>query len=556
MLAKSHTGLVNVDLLRPYTVDGSCRDLAHCRHGPDAGAATPYHGKESLANGDMEAGMELFVEYGDEWFADREWKFGVLPLSDDFLDADELIQDFYETHKTAFQTIHDDHDIMTNLQDRWDGILMNQKDEDEGLVMALPTDVRDMDEVRQTGSARHSVPNVVRSLEWLDEHGICLDNIEPKMSSSVVGQRGAFATRSLREGQVIAPAPLVHMQRHFLHLYQEERDKSDPQLVSDQLLLNYCYGHANSSLVFFPYAPIVNYINHSPTVPNAKIRWSQHSSYEHANWTHTDHKSVDDIMKHDAAALLMEFVATRDIGKGEEILIDYGPKWQDAWNTHVQQWTTPSDAETFFPAAYWNENESLILTSKEQIEHPYPSNVVLLCFLQRKIQEMYRVDNSTTIGPQYIWEPHDDDHEVMDGMGNAKKCEILKRSVRRNDGDDDERSYYGVRVFGKEDRSWIVAGLPREFVEFYDKPYTSNQHLRHAFRHEITSREPRNVWTVSRRVINSQRRIWFIYRQGHFKWRRHFLSRPCHSGGTQQWGQQCRIVGSIFLGCQQNGCLK
>eukprot|EP00978_Attheya_sp_CCMP212_P041684 scaffold242092_cov24-Attheya_sp.AAC.1 len=73
----------------------------------------------------------------------------------------------------------------------------------------------------------------------------------------------------------------------------------------------------------------------------------------------------------------MEFVATRDIHKGEEILIDYGPKWQHAWNTHVQQWTTPSDAETFFPAAYWNEKETLILTSKEQIENPYPSNVVL-----------------------------------------------------------------------------------------------------------------------------------------------------------------------------------
>ena len=196
------------------------------------------------------------------------------------------------------------------------------------------------------------------------------------------------------------------------------------------LLLNYCFGHANSSLVFFPYAPIVNYINHSPTVPNAKVRWSQHSTYEHADWIHT--KSLDDIVEYDSAGLLMEFVATRDIAQGDEILIDYGAQWEDAWNTHVQQWTAPpSDAETYFPAAYWNEKELLIQTSQEQSEHhPYPSNVMILCFLPRNFQNMYHVNNSTKIGAQYIWEPEEDnDDSDLDMMVNGKECEILKRTI-------------------------------------------------------------------------------------------------------------------------------
>lgn len=37
----------------------------------------------------------------------------------------------------------------------------------------------------------------------------------------------------------------------------------------------------------------------------------------------------------------MDVVATRDIAEDEEIFIDYGLEWQEAWDSHVQNWKSP-----------------------------------------------------------------------------------------------------------------------------------------------------------------------------------------------------------------------
>ena len=39
--------------------------------------------------------------------------------------------------------------------------------------------------------------------------------------------------------------------------------------MSKQLLINYSFGHENSSLLFYPYGINVNYINHNSKSPNA-----------------------------------------------------------------------------------------------------------------------------------------------------------------------------------------------------------------------------------------------------------------------------------------------
>jgi len=35
---------------------------------------------------------------------------------------------------------------------------------------------------------------------------------------------------------------------------------------------------------------------------------------------------------------MLEFVASRDIQPGEEVFIDYGEEWQNAWDEHVKKW--------------------------------------------------------------------------------------------------------------------------------------------------------------------------------------------------------------------------
>merc|ERR1711957_375895 len=41
--------------------------------------------------------------------------------------------------------------------------------------------------------------------------------------------------------------------------------------------------------------------------------------------------------------VVLDFVATRDIAVDEEVLVDYGESWQEAWDQHVAHWVPPKD---------------------------------------------------------------------------------------------------------------------------------------------------------------------------------------------------------------------
>lgn len=48
-----------------------------------------------------------------------------------------------------------------------------------------------------------------------------------------------------------------------------------------------------------------------------------------------------------SAQMTVDFVATKDIQKGEEIFMDYGLNWEAAWKTHLENWKPAS-----FPVGY------------------------------------------------------------------------------------------------------------------------------------------------------------------------------------------------------------
>ena len=98
-------------------------------------------------------------------------------------------------------------------------------------------------------------------------------------------------------------------------------DMDDPDThvyrVGTQLIMNYCYGHPDTSLLLFPYAPVVNYINHNSTAFNAKLAWSKHPSHK-ADWLERLPESID---REDHTGLMMDLIATRDIAAGEYISV-------------------------------------------------------------------------------------------------------------------------------------------------------------------------------------------------------------------------------------------
>ena len=471
MLANSHPGLVNAKIEPPQIT----HDLVVGRD-PGAGASSNYHNVRFIASQDIEAGEELFVKYGDGWFEQRE-DLGMVPLSTDFVRADALVNRFVrlvgEDGRSPF------------IKDAW-ALVGNLASLHGRLSSALPADATDMKEVAEKGTAHYSAKDRIRSIEWLEQNGRCLDNITPGESTNPDAGRGAFATRFLRAGDVIAPMPVVQIQRKDLEVYESE-DYSDKdaqiRFAGYQQLMNYCYGHRESSLLLFPYSPVVNYVNNNAESPNAKLQWSTLPGHK-KDWLD---RTPRQIAREEHAGLIMELVATRDIEDGEEIVLDYGRDWNEEWREFNIDWFPEENASILEPISVLNEPGAWRRTEEELKNNPYPvRNATAICFVGR-------LNGPARDG--FDWSYYEG---IYEDPSVAHTCSVLSRDVS-NLGDEDALDRkdsikpvdirYTVRLEPDEDEDHegyaIVRGIPGRAIRFYNDPYTSDMFDRRAFRHEI-----------------------------------------------------------------------
>jgi hypothetical protein len=78
---------------------------------------------------------------------------------------------------------------------------------------------------------------------------MCLENLIPLPSTLLQAGQGAFAQYRIQKDEIVMPAPLLQiMDREVLALYSEE----DESRINDQVLINYCFGHAESTLLLCP----------------------------------------------------------------------------------------------------------------------------------------------------------------------------------------------------------------------------------------------------------------------------------------------------------------
>uniref|UniRef100_A0A7S1VIS3 SET domain-containing protein n=2 Tax=Grammatophora oceanica TaxID=210454 RepID=A0A7S1VIS3_9STRA len=376
-------------------------------------------------------------------------------------------------------------------RDLWEFFNMTGDAQQKNRVrVALPEKFEDVKHVMEVGTARHSVPDSIRPMEWLEENGLCLDNIRPDDSTIPQAGKGAFATRFLERGQVIAPAPLVQLRRKDMEVYDSDdirKKKAKTWRDGTQLLLNYCFGHAESSILLFPYAPVVNYINHGDSIEaNAFIRWSAHEGNKRKLLLRTP----DELNDSEHAGLMLEFVAKRDIEVGEEVLVDYGEEWQEAWEKYLEEWKPPLDEEdvAYVNPEVLNDIMVPVRTVEEQEEDPYPENIQTLCFVgpfdEKKGEKTKKTDEW---GEGYDWTFY---HNMYFTNKKGYPCDIVAR-----DGEDlagyqsvePDGSHYIAKVYKrkKSKKPLIVRKVPRRAIEFYDRKYQSDLFLRTAFRHEI-----------------------------------------------------------------------
>ena len=418
----------------------------------------------------------------DSYFDGRE-DLSFVPLSTDFEKADELLKKFESAVRGDYET-----DLAKEV---WAKLLHGNR-ENVRLLSALPKNLADVPRAVEIGTAEFSLPNRIRPIEWLEQNGQCLDNIRPRRSRIREADQGAFSTRPIRKGDVIAPMPVVQMHREQLVIFNSD-DVDDPNATvtkeGAQLLLNYVYGHPESNLMLFPYSPVVNYVNHNASIYNAEIRWSSSSSHR-VDWYE---RSPDELVQLDHAGLIMELVATRDIAAGEEVLLNYGDEWEKAWNDYTTWWKPYRNSHKYLSAAQLNKRAEWIRTPEELETDPYPENVFLGCFVNLdpgivKSPSKWKYDSGLYMNG----------HEIM-------PCEVVERKLIDDNGPDDARNrrdsirpvdaVYTVKVFppGEEDEEgneteappFLMSHVKRKAIRFFDEIYTSDQFLKDAFRHEI-----------------------------------------------------------------------
>jgi len=162
-----------------------------------------------------------------------------------------------------------------------------------------------------------------RSVDWIVENGLCVENLVMGRSRIPQAGHGAIAQYPIAKGEMVVPAPLLHIaDKDVLAIYDEDGNRK-----GTQLLMNYCFGHNESSLLLCPNTNAI-LINHcstrrgqcGPEGPNAEYRWASGWDKDTDKWLE---KSFDYIASQRQRGLAMEIVAIRDIQPGDEVCLHY-----------------------------------------------------------------------------------------------------------------------------------------------------------------------------------------------------------------------------------------
>ena len=473
-----HLALTNTDKRGPtYDAAG-----LHRSKDPGAGSFTPYHRGQTYVTHPIPAGGELFKYYGDGWFTTREEQFGLVPLPTHYTIAERLLHKFnkkIERRKDWSESVRMDlFRLMTNFS--WPSRTIN----------ALPKDRAGFVTVIEEGIRAIHQPNATRAVSDLNEHGRCLDYTAPRPSTIRQAGRGAFSTRFLPAGTTVASSPLlffpfVDLFEMYAGSWMTKDDVPDgSRIVHHQILYNYCWHHPESSIFLCPYGAGINYINHGSNktgAANVRLQWAKDGEMGHkSDWLTKSPKAMLNLA---SPGLFLDVVATRDIQPDEEILYDYGELWEAAWVQHVADWGAKHrHSETYQSARDWSEAnpDAVLLSEKEQEEHPYPSHFVLKCL------------------------PHLDEYKYTNEEAREKWGEFLTpgnpcRIINRTKMENDDQFYYKIlykemelmdleeqKLTSLDEQPWIeLDGVVRGALTFVDAPYSTDMWLQNAFRHPI-----------------------------------------------------------------------
>jgi len=315
--------------------------------------------------------------------------------------------------------------------------------------------------------------NASRSIEWLNINGRCIDHIVGGLSTIEGAGHGAFTKRNIPKDTIVTGTPLIHFpSRKYFDLYDFQvcEDGRIVRNITDgpygqQLLINYCFDHPQSTFVLCPYGSGINYINHNKTRANVKVRWSEDGIMNHrAEWLLKNPKEMI------GTNLAIDYVALRDIVEGEELFLNYGDVWEDKWNEQIEGWEHCDDSypnKDYVSATEYNclYSKDPILTSDEQLLEPYPDNLLIRCHNLLEMNTGENFDGNISMFSDW--------NDYL-GDNSGYPCKISKRH--------NSNGSYMVSFNTPDNGFKSLSGVPREAIKFADSPYTTDLHMIGTFR--------------------------------------------------------------------------
>lgn len=528
-LCNYHSYLANVGHIQAGYDDS----LADRFKDPTTGSFSNYNGQVFFANRNLKPGEEIFADYGSDWLDTREgYSADAVPREVDFETAASIVKQLREAWDASGGIKDLEYDIFdmvksisSLMSERVANLLPQTGIELEELTESMKNEDIEMKLALST--------TVQRDVEWIEQYGICIDNIVNKESTIPTAGHGAFAARQIKAGSVIIPAPLLQVaDRSSLNIYKTVTDEysgglkhDGSEVVGHQLMMNYCFGDSSTSLLLCPStnALLMNHCSHRKfgggqcgnKGPNAEIRWASWDPYIE-QWLNSTVKEISKMTMNEQRGLSFDFVAIRDIDANEEIFIDYGIEWEEAFESHLQSWEAPADDSEFashVSISKMNMKKDF-RTEAELKDKPYEDNIMTACF---KITDEYDEDDEDEDEDE-DYEGYDDSDDVQMDMNDPgqlitpgrhhiltpgtsssgwyRPCKILAKGKNSRGA-----TSYAVRILASDSgadetvgwiskrKARIITDFPQHSILFVTKKYKSDQLLPNTFRHHIGMRK-------------------------------------------------------------------
>ena len=455
-----------------------------------------------LYNDNIHIRRRIFSSSGEAWLDNRDGTFAdSVPRHADFAKAERLFRKIQkeimgnnvELTDAIVKTIKNvasamDARVATILPETVEQYLKVSK------IIYQPRKITDVEESLATGTL------VDRSIEWIKDNGICLDLIRPGKSTIPGAGKGGFAQGFMKKGTIVSPGPLLNVKdKKFMKLhdlYDEDTNELEEldgqEVIGEQLLVNYCYGHVESPLLFCPQTNMI-LLNHcSPRKPggeghcgkkgpNAKVKWGTLWDPDTPKWLDMSLEEVQNMTNIQRRGLSLEVVATRDIYPGEEVLIDYGENWEAAYEHHVANWKPPVDDGSYVPVRTMIDTKDFRTVADQEL-NPYPQNVINVCFFD----DGKHAEGEEEVDGDYIYESRMDGSTYIpkkdvDHEDYVYECKLEEKETRQSG----TVTVFTARVFFSDTKHYILTDFPEEAISFRMKMYSTDQFLPGAFRHFI-----------------------------------------------------------------------